>query len=79
MADMSDAGYFLSIHKKVDHLTKIWEMSRYVFVRLLLSHLRTYGSQIWQGCRGGAQKKSRENEILKFQSVAMEISKFCHG
>ena len=54
-------------------------MSRYVFVRLLLGRLWTYGCQTWQGGLGGARKTPRENEILKFQMVAMETRKFSHG
>ena len=42
------------------NLTKIWETSRYVFVRLLLGLLRTYRHQIWQGGPNGARKNSRE-------------------
>ncbi len=54
-------------------------MSRYVFVRILLGRLLVQGRQTWQGNQGRARKKSRDNEILKFQSVAMEIRKFCHA
>ena len=54
-------------------------MSRYLFVRLLLGRLWTYAGQTWQGGPAGARKTPRENEILKFQMVAMETRKFSHG
>ncbi len=60
------------------HLTIIWVASRTLFGRYLLGRLRTYGHQTWQGGPGGARKTPRENEILKFGTVAMEIKKFSH-
>ncbi len=61
------------------HLTKIWEMSRYVFVRLLLGHLWTYGRQTWQGGRGWARKKSGKVRFYGNLFVAMLTRKFSHG
>ncbi len=54
-------------------------MSRYVFVRLLLGRLWTYGCQTGQGGPDGARKTPCKIEILKFQMVAMETRKFSHG
>ncbi len=50
-----------------------------LFVCYLLGRLGAYGHQTWQGGSEGARKTPRENEIWKFQSVAMEIRKFSHG
>ena len=48
-------------------------------MRYLLGHLLTYRHQTRQGGAGGARKTPRENEILNFQTVAMETRKFSHG
>ncbi len=61
------------------YLTKIWETSRYVFVRLLLGHLRTDGQQTWQGGWGWARKKSPEVRFHGNPFVAMLTRKFSHS
>ncbi len=50
-----------------------------LFVCYLLGRLWAYGHQTWQGGREWSRKTPRENEILKFQTVAMETGKFSHG
>ncbi len=50
-----------------------------LFVCYLRGRLWVYGHQTRQGGSGGARKTPRENEILKFGTVAMEIRKFSHG
>ena len=50
-----------------------------LFVRYLLRGLLTYGHQTRHGGRGWSRKTPRENEISKFQSVAMEMRKFSHS
>ncbi len=62
----------------LSHLTIIWLASQTLFGRYLLGRLWAYGGQTWQGGAGWSQKRARENEILKFQSVAMETRKFSH-
>ena len=69
----------LSFWVKRPYLTIIWVTSRTLFGRYLLGRLRTYGGQTWQGGGAWSRKKARENESLKFRTVAMEIGKFSHA
>ena len=67
------------LQRNKGYLTKIWEMSRYVFVRLLLGRLLVQGHQTWQGGRGWARKKSAEVRFHGNDFVAMISRKFSHG
>ncbi len=51
------------------------EMSRNLFVRLLLRRLRTDGHQTWQGGRGRARKKPRGARFHGNHPVAMATKK----
>ncbi len=61
------------------NLTIIWVVSVALFVCYLLCRLRTYRHQTQQGVPGWSRKTPRENEILKFQTVAMETRNFSHS